>query len=148
MPTVPGYQDVATDDEKGSDLGAAMWQNWPYSVVESRGLFKYGELPLWNRYNSTGLPLLGQGLSMCADPLQLLVLVTGGSSGGVGSQIPPGQVPFRLLPRALRLPGGQAPSRGLDYRRDALLYRLFLLSLFPSRLLYSLLCAADLALLV
>jgi hypothetical protein len=81
MPTVPGYQDVGTDDEKGSDLGAAMWQNWPYSVVESRGLFKYGELPLWNRYNSCGLPLIGQGLSMCADPLQLLVLVAGGSSG-------------------------------------------------------------------
>ena len=80
MPTVPGYKDVATDDEKGSDLGAAMWQNWPYSVVEARALFKYGELPLWNRYNSTGLPLLGQGLSMCADPLQLVVLVAGGSS--------------------------------------------------------------------
>lgn len=81
MPTVPGYRDVAIDDEKGSDLGAAMWQNFPYSVVESRGLFKYGELPLWNRYNSCGLPLLGQGLSMCADPWQLLVLLTGGSSG-------------------------------------------------------------------
>jgi len=81
MPTVPGYRDVAIDDEKGSDLGAAMWQNFPYSVVESRGLFKYGELPLWNRYNSCGLPLLGQGLSMCADPLQLLVLLTGGSAG-------------------------------------------------------------------
>jgi hypothetical protein len=80
MPTVPGYKDVATDDEKGSDLGAAMWQNMPYSVVEARALFKNGELPLWNRYNSTGLPLLGQGLSMCADPLQLVVLVAGGSS--------------------------------------------------------------------
>jgi len=80
MPTVPGYKDVATDDEKGSDLGAAMWQNMPYSVVEARGLFKYGELPLWNRYSSTGLPLLGQGLSMCADPLQLVVLAAGGSS--------------------------------------------------------------------
>jgi hypothetical protein len=80
MPTVPGYKDVATDDEKGSDLGAAMWQSWPYSVVEARALFKYGELPLWNRYNATGLPLLGQGLSMSADPLQLLVLVAGGSS--------------------------------------------------------------------
>lgn len=80
MPTVPGYNDVATDDEKGSDLGAAMWQNWPYSVVEARALFKHGELPLWNRHNSTGLPLLGQGLSMCADPLQLVVLVAGGAS--------------------------------------------------------------------
>jgi hypothetical protein len=80
MPTVPGYKDIATDDEKGSDLGAAMWQNWPYSVVESRG-FRHGELPLWNRYNSCGLPLIGQGLSMCADPLQLLVLLANGSSG-------------------------------------------------------------------
>jgi hypothetical protein len=80
MPTVPGYKDIATDDEKGSDLGAAMWQNWPYSVAEARALFKHGELPLWNRYNSTGLPLLGQGLSMCADPLQLVVLVAGGAS--------------------------------------------------------------------
>jgi hypothetical protein len=80
MPTVPGYKDVATDDEKGSDLGAAMWQNWPYSVVQARAFFKYGELPLWNRHNSTGLPLLGQGLSMCADPLQLVVLVGGGAS--------------------------------------------------------------------
>jgi hypothetical protein len=80
MPTVPGYKDIATDDEKGSDLGAAMWQNWPYSVVESRG-FRHGELPLWNRYNSCGLPLIGQGLSMCADPFQLLVLLGNGSSG-------------------------------------------------------------------
>jgi hypothetical protein len=81
MPTVPGYKDVATDDEKGSDLGATMWQNWPYSVVESKALLKYGELPLWNRYNSCGLPLLGQGISMFADPLQLPILLTGGSSG-------------------------------------------------------------------
>lgn len=81
MPTLPSYGDVETDDEKGADLGAAMWQNWPYSVVESRALLKYGELPLWNRFNSAGLPLLGQGLSMCADPLQLMVLVAGGSSG-------------------------------------------------------------------
>lgn len=80
MPTVPGYKDVATDDEKGADLGAALWQNWPYSLVESRGLLEYGELPFWNRYNSCGLPLLGQGLSMCADPLQLLVLFAKGSS--------------------------------------------------------------------
>ena len=80
MPTVPGYKDIATDDEKGSDLGAIMWQNWPYSVVQARALFNYGELPLWNRYNATGRPLLGQGLSMCADPLQLVVLLANGAS--------------------------------------------------------------------
>ena len=81
MPTVPGYKDVATDDEKGSDLGAIMWYTWPTSVVESRALRKDSELPLWNRYDSTGLPLLGQGQSMFGDPLHILVLLTNGSSG-------------------------------------------------------------------
>jgi hypothetical protein len=80
MPTVPGYKDVTTDDEKGSDLGAAMWYAWPTSVVESRALRKDFELPLWNRYDSAGLPLLGQGQSMFGDPLHLLVLLTNGSS--------------------------------------------------------------------
>ena len=81
MPTVPGYKAVATDDEKGSDLGAAMWYSWPASVVESRALFKDIELPLWNRYDASGLPLLGQGQSMFGDPLHLLVLLTRGAAG-------------------------------------------------------------------
>ena len=81
MPTVPGYKEVATDDEKGSDLGATMWYSWPTSVVQSRSLFKHCELPLWNRYNSGGLPLLGQGQSMFGDPLHFLVLLANGASG-------------------------------------------------------------------
>lgn len=81
MPTVPGSYDVGTDDEKGSDLGAAMWYSWPTSVVESRALFKHFELPLWNRYDSCGLPLLGQGQSMFGDPLHFLVLLANGASG-------------------------------------------------------------------
>jgi hypothetical protein len=81
MPTVPGYNEVGTDDEKGSDLGAAMWYSWPTSVVESRACFSDFELPLWNRYSSSGLPLLGQGQSMFGDPLHLLVLLTRGSAG-------------------------------------------------------------------
>ena len=81
MPTVPGYRDATTDDEKGSDLGAAIWYSWPVSIVESRALFRNFELPLWNRYNSTGLPLLGQGQSTFGDPLHLLVLLGGSSSG-------------------------------------------------------------------
>jgi hypothetical protein len=79
MPTVPGYKDVATDDEKGSDLGAMMWYSWPTSVVESRALYNF-ELPLWNRYDSTGLTLLGQGQSMFGDPLHFLVLLAKGAS--------------------------------------------------------------------
>lgn len=81
MPTVPGDKEVATDDEKGSDLGAAMWYTWPTSVVESRALLRDHELPLWNRYDSVGLPLLGQGQSMLGDPLHLLALLTNGSTG-------------------------------------------------------------------
>ena len=79
MPTVPGSNEVATDNEKGSDLGAAMWYSWPASVLESRALFKHFELPLWNRFDACGLPLLGQGQSMFGDPLHLLVLLTNGS---------------------------------------------------------------------
>ena len=80
MPTVPGYKEVETDDEKGSDLGAVMWYSWPASVAESRALFKDFELPLWNRYDSSGLPLLGQGQSMFGDPLHTLVLLTRGAA--------------------------------------------------------------------
>jgi heme/copper-type cytochrome/quinol oxidase subunit 4 len=81
MPTVPGYKDTTNDDQKGADLGAAMWYMWPTSVVESRALLKHHELPLWNRFDSAGAPLLGQGLSMLGDPLHLLVLFTNGSAG-------------------------------------------------------------------
>jgi hypothetical protein len=81
MPTVPDSSQVVTDDEKGSDMGAAMWYSWPTSVAESRALLKDHELPLWNRYDSAGLPLLGQGQSMFGDPLHFLVLLTNGAAG-------------------------------------------------------------------
>jgi hypothetical protein len=80
MPTVPGYQEALTDNEQGSDLGATPWYSWPTSVVQSKALFKHFELPLWNRYDSCGLPLLGQGQSMLGDPLHLLALLTNGSA--------------------------------------------------------------------
>jgi hypothetical protein len=81
MPTVPGYRDTTTDDSKGADMGAPMYYSWPTSVVESRALLRDHELPLWNRYDSTGVPLLGQGQSMFGDPLHFLVLLTNGSAG-------------------------------------------------------------------
>ena len=65
---------------KESDIGAIMWAHIPYSVVESRALFQDLELPLWNRYNSSGVTLLGQGQSMFGDPLHIFVLLTGGAS--------------------------------------------------------------------
>src|SRR5437588_24749 len=81
MPTVLGYNDTTTDNEMGADIGAPMWYTWPTSVVESRALLRDHELPLWNRFDSTGVPLLGQGQSMFGDPLHLLVLLTNGSAG-------------------------------------------------------------------
>lgn len=79
MPTVPGYAQEETDDPRGSDMGSALWYSWPASLVESRAIFRDFELPLWNRYNSMGLPLLGQGQSMFGDPLHLIVLLGNGS---------------------------------------------------------------------
>jgi len=80
-PTVPGYRDTTTDDPKGADISAAVYYSWPTSVVESRALLHDHELPLWNRYDSAGVPLLGQGQSMFGDPLHFLVLLTNGSAG-------------------------------------------------------------------
>jgi hypothetical protein len=80
LPTLPGYTSAIQDDAKGADVGAAAWFHVPYAVVESRAIFHDFELPLWNRYDSCGVTLLGQGQSMFGDPLHFLVLFTGGSS--------------------------------------------------------------------
>jgi hypothetical protein len=80
FPTLPGYKSTSVGDVQGSDVGAIMWQHIPYSVVESRALFQDLELPLWNRYNSSGQTLLGQGLSMLGDPLHIFILLTRGAS--------------------------------------------------------------------
>jgi hypothetical protein len=66
-------------DVKGADVGAMMWAHLPYSVVQHRALAG-GELPLWNRYNSLGSPLLGQGQSMLGDPLHLWVVLCKGAA--------------------------------------------------------------------
>lgn len=79
FPTLPGYRDSRTIDAKGSDVGAALWQAVPYAAIERRALGE-GEWPVWNRYNSLGTPLLGQGQSMFGDPLQLLVWAAGGAA--------------------------------------------------------------------
>ena len=80
FPTLPGYADSKTIDSKGSDVGAIMWQAVPYSAVQHRALFRNGELPVWNRYNSMGTPLLGQGQSMFGDPLHFLAVAADGAA--------------------------------------------------------------------
>ena len=78
-PTLPGYKSAETIDVKGSDIGAVMWSHIPLSMVQHRALAQ-GELPLWNRYNSLGTPMLAQGQSMFGDPLHLFVIACNGAS--------------------------------------------------------------------
>ena len=79
FPTLPGYRSSAMTDPKLSDVGAVMWQHVPFSVIQHRALSQ-GELPLWNRYNALGVPLLGQGQSMFGDPLHFLVITARGAA--------------------------------------------------------------------
>jgi len=80
FPTLPGYADEQMADIKGSDIGSIMWAIVPYSMAQNRALLRDGELPLWNRWNSCGTPLLGQGFSMFGDPLHLLPVIAKGAA--------------------------------------------------------------------
>ncbi len=78
LPFVPGYK--STDREKlAADHGAMPWQNLPYSRVQHQAVFDFGEFPLWNRYNSAGISLFGQGQSQILDPLHWIVVIGGGN---------------------------------------------------------------------
>jgi hypothetical protein len=79
-PTLPGYTSTVVENVKGADVGAVIWAHLPYSVVQGRAIFEDGELPLWNRFNSTGVTLLGQGQSMLGDPLHMVVVLAKGAS--------------------------------------------------------------------
>jgi hypothetical protein len=48
-------------------------------MIQRRALAQ-GELPLWNRYNAAGVPLLAQGQSMFGDPLHLGVIAADGAA--------------------------------------------------------------------
>ena len=81
FPTLPGgHGDPQLENGMGSDLGSMAWAHGPYAIVQSRALFHDHELPLWNRYDQCGLPLLGQGQSMFGDPLHFLVIAGGGTA--------------------------------------------------------------------
>ena len=80
FPTLPGGGGAALSDPMGSDVGAMAWQSVPYSAVEHQAMLEDHSLPVWNRFNSAGTPLLTQGQSMFGDPLHLLVIAAGGAS--------------------------------------------------------------------
>lgn len=80
FPTVPGYTSTDLEDAPGVDVGAMMWTHMYLPVIEREALLQHAELPLWNRYDLTGVPLLGQGQSMFGDPLNWLTLAANGAS--------------------------------------------------------------------
>ena len=79
-PTIPGYTDLTTTELHVPDAVAMMWQDVPYSITQAQAVLHDHELPLWNRYLSCGVTLLGQGQSMLGDPVHLLVIAAGGAS--------------------------------------------------------------------
>jgi hypothetical protein len=79
-PWLPGFQGSEEGDPHKADVGAALWHHIPLSMIERQAVFGEGELPLWNRYDSGGLPLLGQGQSCFGDPLHLIPLAFNGAA--------------------------------------------------------------------
>ncbi len=75
-PSLPGVVDRRIENAMGSDIGALMWSSLPSTAVQFEAVSEHHELPLWNRYNSAGVTLLGQGQSMFGDPLHLLPLLS------------------------------------------------------------------------
>ncbi len=78
-PAVPGVKSTRVADAHGGDVGAMFWQHMPYAVMQHDAIAA-GELPLWNRYGSCGITLLGQGQSMFSDPVHLLVIAADGAA--------------------------------------------------------------------
>lgn len=76
LPTLPGYSDASPGNNQLSDVAATMLQSVPWAVTQHRAIFHDHELPLWNRYDAGGVPLLGQGLSMIGDPLNWIPIMT------------------------------------------------------------------------
>lgn len=79
LPTLPGYTDPSSSNTMGSDVGALFFHHLYAPMVQREALWEHGELPLWNRYNLTGTPLLGQGQSMFGDPFNLITIAANGA---------------------------------------------------------------------
>jgi len=76
-PRLPGYTDCSFERVHGADVGSMMWAFFPLTAAQERSIKQFGEFPLWNRYNSAGTTLLGQGQMMLGDPLQWLTWLVG-----------------------------------------------------------------------
>ncbi|HEY1763563.1 MAG TPA: hypothetical protein VGF85_01485 [Opitutaceae bacterium] len=80
LPWVPGFQSLERGNAESADIDALLWAHVPYTAVEHQSLRRDHELPLWDRYNSAGVPLLGQGQSRLGDPLHLIPLLADSSA--------------------------------------------------------------------
>lgn len=80
QPTLPDMTEEQYTSTMSSDVGALLFQHLYYPMVERDALFRYGELPLWNRYSLCGEPLLGQGQSMFGDPFNTLTILADGAA--------------------------------------------------------------------
>lgn len=72
--------DSLDDDVEGirqADVGALLLHHLPYSMQQARSLHRYGEFPLWNRFNAAGQSMPGQGQAMLGDPLNWIMWLTG-----------------------------------------------------------------------
>jgi len=81
FPTLPGYESANIEDQKGADMAAFMYSHVDFPGLERKALFADHELPLWNRYNLSGVPLLGQGQTMFGEVLNTIPLLAGNSAG-------------------------------------------------------------------
>jgi hypothetical protein len=79
LPTLPKSTDAEYADTMGSDVGAMLFNFIYYPMVQRDALLQHGELPLWNRYDMAGEPLLGQGQSMFGDPFNVLTILADGA---------------------------------------------------------------------
>jgi len=80
LPTLPGSQEYMYTNGMSSDTGALLFNHLYYPMMQRDALFKYHELPLWNRYSLGGMPMLGQGQSGLGDPLNFIPIFADGAA--------------------------------------------------------------------
>jgi hypothetical protein len=78
-PFLPGAWEGSIQSAARADTSVILWQDIPYLRTAFVSL-RSGVFPLWNRFNSAGVSLLGQGQSMLGSPLHLPVILAGGNS--------------------------------------------------------------------
>lgn len=73
-PSVPGVAGLSPPRKTGpafcNDAGAVVWAFQPWNILAHHELFEEGEIPLWNPYQGTGMPLAANFQSGVFSPMQ------------------------------------------------------------------------------